>query len=98
MTAAHEPAKYDLADIYAIRALEQGQASEAQQRRVLEWIVHNASNYHDLSYREDGNGGDRATAFAEGRRFVGLQIRKLLKPETLEAKKAAGNSRKRGTK
>ena len=71
------PAPYEDEDVYAIRALNAGHASEAQQRRALAWIV-SASGYYDLAFRP-GPDGDRATAFAEGKRFVGAQIVKMTK-------------------
>ncbi|SDH08351.1 hypothetical protein [Pelagibacterium luteolum] len=82
---AHTPAEYSAADVAAIRALHEGVANEGQQRRAMEWIIRNACGMYDLSYRPGGQDGDRATAFAEGRRFAGLQIAKMLTPEVLKA-------------
>jgi hypothetical protein len=42
---------------------------------ALNWIVHICAGAHSMSYRP-GADGDRDTAFAEGRRFVGNQILK----------------------
>ena len=64
-------------DAAAIQALYRGDATEDQQRRAFEWIVEKAAMAGDMSYRPGGLEGDRDTAFAEGRRFVGNQIRKL---------------------
>ncbi|HJQ56755.1 MAG TPA: hypothetical protein VJ890_07605 [Vineibacter sp.] len=70
------PAAYDDADVVAIQALVTGTADAAQQQRALRWIVERAADTYGLSYR----GGDAAaTAFAEGKRCVGLQIVKLSK-------------------
>lgn len=68
------PAEYSVADVSAFQALERGEATSDQQRRVLEWLMA-ATGTFDLSYRPES---DRDTAFAEGKRFVGLQVRKLL--------------------
>ena len=68
---------YTKSDVYAFQALAQGNASEGQQKRALMWIFDQATKVDDLSFRP-GPGGDRATVFAEGRRFVGLQIAKLM--------------------
>lgn len=57
-----------------MQALERGEADKDQQQRALQWILR-ASCIGDLSYRP---GSERDTAFAEGKRFVGLQIHKLL--------------------
>lgn len=84
--APWRPPEFEQADVVALQALAQGKASIEQQKRALAWIVgsdhrgfHNsACGYYDLSYRP-GTEGERDTAFAEGRRFVGAQIVKLLK-------------------
>ena len=61
-------------DAYAIQALMAGRASEAQQLRAMQVIVHGLCGTYDLSYRP---ASDRDTAFAEGKRFVGLQCVKF---------------------
>ena len=68
------PAKYDLPDATAMKALEKGEANAHQQKMALRWIIETVAKTYDLSYRLN----DRDTAFAEGKRFVGLQIVKLL--------------------
>ena len=73
-----EPPEYDDADIYAIRALVAGTANDGQQRRALAWIINAACGTYDQPFRP-GVDGDRATAFACGRQFVGQQIVKLSK-------------------
>lgn len=70
------PPSYDKADAYAIKALAAGTANEAQQQRAFKWITNIAAGIDDLSFRP-GPDGSYLTAFAEGRRFVGLQIYKL---------------------
>jgi hypothetical protein len=72
---AHYPSDYNKREAYALRAIEKGEATADQQMLALNWIV-NCANTYDLSYRPDST---EATAFAEGRRFVGLQIVKILK-------------------
>jgi hypothetical protein len=70
--------------IAAIRQVEQGKANEAQQKlfwRYLMYVTSATEEFQDLSFRPDDRGGQRATDFAEGKRFVGLMIRKLLRPE-----------------
>ena len=61
----------DLADTSALQALAEGKASEHQQKRALDWIITKASGAYDMSFRPDN---ERVTAFAEGKRFVGLSI------------------------
>lgn len=81
------PTGYDIADVMAVKAVSAGDATPDQQRRAMAWIILRAAQAYDLSFRSDGDGGDRETAFAEGRRFVGMQIVKLqnLSRETVAA-------------
>jgi hypothetical protein len=81
---AYAPAPYEIADIVAIKALANGTAMEHQQKRAMDWIIRAACATYDLSYRPES---DRDTAFAEGRRFVGLQIVKALHLEISILKK-----------
>ena len=69
-----KPPAWEPPDVSAIQALNRGDATPDQQKRALDFIVRLAGTY-DLSYRPDS---DRDTAFAEGKRFVGLQIVKFL--------------------
>ena len=69
------PPAYELADIAAIKGVFAGTASPEQQQRAMKWIVETACATYDLSYRPTS---DRDTSFAEGRRFVGLQLVKAL--------------------
>ncbi len=76
---AWQPADYHpVHDIEALKALALGKASEGQQVRALKWILEQACQTYELSFRSDADGGDRETAFAEGKRHVGMQIVKLI--------------------
>jgi hypothetical protein len=75
VSAPYIPAPWEPADVSAIQALHRGDASPDQQKRALDYIISLAGTY-DLSYRPDS---DRDTTFAEGKRWVGLQIVKLVK-------------------
>lgn len=63
------------ADAGAIQALERGEAEPHQQRRVLKLIVDELCATYALSFDPENQ---HMTAFAEGRRFVGREILKLL--------------------
>lgn len=76
---AFEPPAYDETISAALRALADGVAVAGQQRKALDWIIQQAARTYDLSYRPGGTDGERDTAFHEGRRFVGLQIVKVMK-------------------
>lgn len=67
---------WEVPDAAALQALAAGTASEDQQRRALDWIINQAAGTYDVSFQP---GLADATAFHEGRRFVGLQVVKLLK-------------------
>lgn len=73
-----KPPDYDSHDIMALKALEAGNANEGQQQRALRWIIHGAADTYGLSFRNGGEEGRRATDFAEGRKFVGQQIVKMV--------------------
>jgi hypothetical protein len=73
-----KPVPFTEADVAAIQALNAGKANEGQQRHALEWIINVVAGSYDQSYRP-GSEGDRDTAFAEGRRFVGLSLVKAIK-------------------
>lgn len=73
-----EPAKWEPADASALQALIRGDADAHQQQRALNWIIYNAAGTYDLEYRTE----ERDHAFSSGRRFVGLQIVKMLKINT----------------
>jgi hypothetical protein len=76
---AWTPAPYELADLSAVQALAAGTADEQQQKRALDWIIKQVCGTYELSYHPES---DRDTAFAEGRRFAGLQIVKALYLQT----------------
>lgn len=69
------PAHYETPDFIALQALQRGTADPEQQKRALDWIIVHACGTYDLEYRTE----QRDHAFASGRRFVGLQIVKMLK-------------------
>lgn len=79
------PAPYDQNLVMAMRALAEGVATDGQQKAALDWIITKASNLYDMSFRLPEDGGESATSFHEGRRFVGSQIVKMLTPEVLKA-------------
>jgi hypothetical protein len=82
------PPLYEAADIAAIQALQVGEATAYQQKRALDWIIRQAAVTYDLSFSPES---DRLTALAEGRRYVGLQIVKLLALNPTSFKKDAPN-------
>ena len=72
---ACSPALYEIPDIASVQALATGTATPDQQKRALDWVINSACGTYDLEYRSDA----RDHAFTSGRRFVGLQIVKMLK-------------------
>ena len=72
------PTQWDEADAGALQALYRGDAPEHLQRRALTFIIEKLSGTHDMHYHA-GDDGERNTAFALGRAFVGQQIIKLVK-------------------
>lgn len=78
------PPDYGVLEAASLQALQRGEASAHQQQAALKWIIEAAAGTYDLSYSPES---DRATAFAEGRRFVGLQVVKMLKVNVEALKK-----------
>ena len=72
------PGFLNKADAIAIKAMAEGEATADQQKRALEAIIYRIACCDDLSYRADDHGGERDGAFAEGKRYVGLQMKKLI--------------------
>ncbi len=64
--------------IFALQAVAQGVANETQQRRAIEFIISDLCESNRMSFYP-GDEGRRATDFAEGKRWVGLQIARILK-------------------
>lgn len=85
----HRPAEYDESIIMAVRAFAAGVANDGQQKVVWDWLLHTVCQVEGMSYRPGGIEGQRATDFAEGKRYVANQLRKMLNPITLEAERAA---------
>lgn len=92
------PAQYDDDVIYAVSALSRGRANEVQQQLAWAWLMY-LTGVDDMSFRPGPN-GDRDTAFASGKQFVGHQLKKMLHPvvQPKEPKKEAptGRNKRRG--
>lgn len=71
------PPLYERADVVAWQAIASGSADEAQQKRALKWLMERATGVYEMTYFP-GPDGARNSDFAQGRRFVGLQLVKLL--------------------
>lgn len=65
----------------AVIAVSQGVANEEQQKTAIEAILVDICGYHDLSYRPDELGGERDTSFALGKRFVAIEILRLIQKQ-----------------
>lgn len=74
----------EAAEIFALQACAKGIANAGQQQRALAVIQDKICRRRRMSFFPGGHEGDRATIFAEGKRFVGDQIERLLRmrPET----------------
>ncbi|WP_298704652.1 hypothetical protein [uncultured Variovorax sp.] len=80
------PAQPSKAVHYALTNLQNGTASDVQQKLALDWILNAAARTYDQPFRPGGADGARATDFSAGMMFVGQQIVRALKldPQTLE--------------
>jgi len=72
--SADYPADWEIADAGALQALVRGEASPAQQQRAINWIIYSASETYQNTFRTD----PMESAYAAGKRGVGLQIVKLI--------------------
>ena len=75
--APWKPAQYGPEIATAFQALMRGDCPGHLQTKAVKFILFDLCGVRDLSYRP-GPEGARETDFAEGKRFVGLQIGKLL--------------------
>lgn len=71
------PAEYEIADAGSIQALQRGDATPDQQQRALRFMIHSLCGSYDSTYFP-GPDGARDSDFAQGKRWVGLQLVKLL--------------------
>lgn len=75
-----QPAPYTAHVRAGLRALANGTATEGQQVAVFNWLIKEAAGIGTQSFRTD----PMETAFAEGRRFVAIQIIHLATSETTD--------------
>lgn len=61
-------------EVQALQQVYAGVASEHQQKLAMATIVNKLSRANDLLYFPGGPEGDRATAFINGRAFVGQRL------------------------
>jgi len=80
--------------VAALKAMGRGEARPDQQITAMNFIIENLAGTYDLSFRPDDKGGERDTAFAEGRKYVGLQLRRVIAQpfETLTGKPTSGEN------
>ena len=64
-------APFEPADASAVQAIIRGNASEEQQRRGMDFIIQKLCKTYDQTYFPEHV---RDTDFAEGKRYVGLQL------------------------
>lgn len=76
--------RFELADASAVQAMVRGEATADQQLRVLALVINKLAGTYDLSYRPGGEEGRRDTDFAEGKRYVGLQLVTMTKVDVAE--------------
>ena len=62
-------------EVHALKALYAGTATEYQQRLALSFVVHKLARTHDIGYIPQDT---HASAFLQGRGFVGRQILKFI--------------------
>lgn len=75
-------------DIAAVRAIADGSADEHQQRAAFAFIRDKLAGVNVMSFWPGGEDGRRATDFAEGKRWVGDQLRRIinLQPQSYDSR------------
>ncbi len=73
------PRDIEDADVFALQALAAGNANPAQQQRALALFRDKLCETDRMSFYPGGDDGRRASDFAEGKRWPGLQVRRILK-------------------
>jgi len=61
---------------HAVRMLSAGEADAHHQTKVFDFIVNDLCDSYGMSYRPDNHS---ATDFAEGKRWVGMQLVRIMK-------------------
>lgn len=79
-----ESYRFELADASAVQAMVRGEATPDQQLRFLNLVISKLAGTYDLSFRPGGEDGRRDTDFAEGKRYVGLQLVTMTKVDVAE--------------
>lgn len=70
---------------WAIRGLAGGEADAGQQAMAMRWIIWNLCKTYDQSFRSEGAHPQKDQDFAEGKRYCGNEIIKVINmtPEAL---------------
>lgn len=83
MEVPYLPAPYEPHHIGAVQALARGDCPEHLQKEFLRWLIEDVCSTYDQSYRVDPYN----TAFAEGKRFCGNQVIKMLHLDAVKVSK-----------
>ena len=78
-------------DVFALQAIAKGTASSAQQQRAYDYVVRTLCETDRMTFWPGGEDGKRATDFAEGKRWVGLQLRRIEKMRSDHRGQSSGN-------
>lgn len=79
------PPETSAAEVAALKALANGKASPDQQKRALDFIIYRIAGTYEEVYCP-GDGGNRDTAYALGKRRVGTYIVTLLNADIRQYK------------
>ncbi len=73
-----DPPPLDAPIIYAIKALAKGEADASDQKLAINFIVVLLSRANDQCFVPNDVSGGQNTAFLEGKRFVGRELRRII--------------------
>lgn len=80
--------QFSVADIHALQQVHRGEATPEQQKRLIAWILADVARVKELGYHPT----DRDSAFASGRRFVGLKLAEFITTNLENLKKKEGGT------
>jgi hypothetical protein len=73
--AKHDAFRYEKEHVFAVQSIAEGRATPDQQRSFMDWLVRDACLHSHIAFNP---GNERATAFVQGRQFVGTVMLELI--------------------
>lgn len=72
-------------EIAALNAVVEERATPQQAKMAMEWVMREGCRMNDMSFHLGGLDGQRASDFAEGRKWPGYMIRRVITEMSMHA-------------